>query len=222
MSNVTQAPGGREQWEQIALATANDRFKAGYGRTMQGAVLVSFVIYLLVFLFSPVLVITPYTLPEETIEVVDIPTAVDIPPPPQELPKPQVPVEAAPDADVEEDIDIAETLPDDFNTPPPTMSTGGGTGNEFVAFDTKPEIVQYVPPQYSEFAREAGLEGLVMVDVLVGTDGRVKDARVSRSVHAVLDEAALSAARRARFTPGKQRNIPVEVWVTLPYNFTLF
>ncbi len=222
MSNVTQAPGGKQQWEQIALATANDRFKAGYGRTMQGAVLVSFVIYLLIFLFSPVLVITPYSLPEETIEVVDIPTAVDIPPPPQELPKPQVPVEAAPDADVEEDVDIAETLPEDFNTPPPMTGAGNGPGEVFVAFDTKPEIVEYVKPLYSEFAREAGLEGLVMVDVLVGTDGRVKDARVSRSVHSVLDDAALVAARRARFTPGKQRNIPVEVWVSLPYNFTLF
>lgn len=222
MSNVTQAPGGKQQWEQIALATENDRFKARYGRTLQGAFLVSFVIYLLVFLFSPVLVIKPYTLPDETIEVVDIPTAVDIPPPPQELPKPQVPVEAAPDADVEEDIDIAETLPEDFDTPPPMGSAGGTSGNEFIVFDTKPEIVQYVQPQYSEFAREAGLEGLVMVDVLVGTDGRVKDARVSRSVHTVLDQAALEAARRARFTPGKQRDRPVEVWVSLPYNFTLF
>jgi periplasmic protein TonB len=222
MSNVTQAPGGPEQWEQIALATANDRFKAGYGRTLQTTTLVSFVVYLLLFLFTPELKITPYRLPDDTIEVVDIPTAIDIPPPPQELPKPQVPVEAAPDADVEEDIDIAETLPEDFSAPLPTMGTGGPAGNEFVAFDEKPEIVQYVPPQYSEFAREAGLEGLVMVDVLVGTDGRVKDARVSRSVHSVLDQAALVAARRARFTPGKQRNIPVEVWVTLPYNFTLF
>ena len=221
MSDVTQAPGP-EQWEKVALATENDRFKAGYGNTLRATFLASFVIYLLIFLFSPVLEITPYRLKEETIEVVDIPQTVDIPPPPQELPKPQVPVEAAPDSEVEEDVEIADTLPTDFDYVPPPPSTGGGGGNDFVAFDTKPEIVQYVPPQYSEFAREAGLEGMVMVDVLVGTDGRVKDARVSRSVHPVLDRAAVAAARQARFTPGKQRNIPVEVWVTLPYNFTLF
>ena len=105
---------------------------------------------------------------------------------------------------------------------PPPPQTGGGAGNNFVAFDTKPEIVSYAPPQYTEFAREAGLEGLVLVDVLVGTDGRVKVARIQKSVHPVLDKAALDAAQKCRFSPGKQRNIPVEVWVTLPYSFVLF
>lgn len=222
MSDTTQGQQSTG-WEAVGLATENDRFKAGYAATMRWATGASFVIYLLVFLFSPELQIEPYRLEEETIEVVDIPESIDIPPPPQELPKPQVPIEAVDDAEVEEDVEIAETLIDDFDSyVPPPPGGGGGSGNDFVAFDTKPEIVNYVPPQYSEFAREAGLEGLVMVDVLVGTDGRVKATRVSRSVHPVLDQAAVAAAQRATFTPGKQRNIPVEVWVSLPYNFTLF
>lgn len=210
-------------WEAVGLATANDRFKAGYATTMRWTVGLSLFIWLMVFLFTPEIEIKPYTQELEEVQVVDIPQTIDIPPPPQELPKPQVPIEAAPDAEVDEDIDIAETLIDDFDSyVPPPPGGGGGTGNDFVAFDTKPEIVNYVPPQYSEFAREAGLEGLVMVDVLVGTDGKVKATRISRSVHPVLDQAAIAAAQRATFTPGKQRNIPVEVWVTLPYNFTLF
>jgi len=209
-------------WERVALNTANDRFKARYGTYLRWAILVSIVVYLLVFSFSPVLEITPYRLKEESIQVVDIPTSVDIPPPPKELPKPQVPIEAAPDAEVEEDIDIAPTLPDDFTYVPPAMSGGGSAGNDFVAFDTKPEITHFERPVYTEFAREAGLEGMVVVDVLVGTDGRVKAARVSRPIHPVLDNSALAAAQKCRFTPGKQRNIPVEVWVSLPYNFTLF
>ncbi len=215
----TSAPN---QWERVALATENDRFKARYAVYMRWSVAISLTIYLLIFLFSPVLEITPYRLKEETIEVVDIPDAIDIPPPPKELPKPQVPVEAAPDEEVDEDIDIAPTLPEDFDYVPPSMSGAGAGGNEFVAFDTKPEITHFEKPVYSEFAREAGLEGLVVVDVLVGTDGRVKAARVSRPVHPVLDNAALAAAQKCRFTPGKQRNIPVEVWVSLPYNFRLF
>ena len=222
MSGSTQAPAP-DQWERVALGTANDRFKARYALYMRWAVFAAFLIYLLVFLFSPELKIAPYTLTEETIEVVDIPDqAIDLPPPPQELPKPQVPIEAAPDAEVEEDIEIAETLPDSFDDYIPPPSGGGGTGNDFVAFDTKPEIVNYVGAQYSEFAREAGLEGLVIVDVLVGTDGRVKQARVSKPVNPALDTPALTAAKRCTFTPGKQRNIPVEVWVSLPYNFVLF
>jgi protein TonB len=222
MSEATHSPPP-ESWEQVGLATENDRFKARYGRYMRVATASSFIIYLLIFLFSPELQIEPYRLKEETVEVVDIPETVDIPPPPQELPKPQVPVEAAPDAEVEEDVEIADTLPESFDQyVPPPPGGGGGAGNDFVAFDTKPEIVNYVSPEYSEFAREAGLEGLVMVDVLVGTNGRVKATRISKSVHPVLDQAAIEAAQRATFTPGKQRDIPVEVWVTLPYNFTLF
>jgi periplasmic protein TonB len=210
-------------WRAAALSTENARFKAGYPVYMRWALLVSFVVFTLVFLFSPVLVIDPYTLTEDTIEVIDIPDAIDIPPPPEELPKPQVPIEAAPDAEVEDDVEIADTLVEDFSDFN-SLPTGGagGSGNGFVAFDTKPEIINYVKPKYSEFAREAGLEGTVMIDVLVGTDGRVKEARISRSVHSALDSEALVAARRAVFSPGKQREIPVEVWVTLPYNFTLF
>ena len=44
--------------------------------------------------------------------------------------------------------------------------------------------------------------------------GRVKQTRLQRGVHPLLDKSALEAAQRAQFTPGKQRDIPVEVWVT--------
>jgi len=34
-------------------------------------------------------------------------------------------------------------------------------------------------------------------------------------------EAALAAARKCKFIPGKQRNIPVKAWMALPFNFRL-
>ena len=208
------------EWKRVALATENDRFKSRYGTYFRRALYATMVVCVLVFWFSPQIHVTPYRLPDEEIIVVDIPQNFDIPPPPQELPRPQVPIEAAPDAEVDEEIDIAETLPEDFSyvPPPPT----GTTGNAFVAFDTKPEIVTYAPPVYPEFAREAALQGLVLVNVLVGPDGRVQQAVIVQTAHRVLDEAALVAARKCIFTPGKQRDIPVPVWVTLPFNFTLY
>ena len=45
-----------------------------------------------------------------------------------------------------------------------------------------------------------------------------------RAVETTVEEEeakALAAAQQARFTPGKQRDLPVEVWVTLPYGFVL-
>jgi protein TonB len=211
-----------EEWKKVALNTENDRFKAQYAKYIRWAAILSFIVYVFVFWLTPVFDITPYRLPEETIEVVDIPQALDIPPPPEELPRPQVPIEAAPDAEVEEDVEIADTLPEDFDSYIPPPPGAGGGGNDFVAFDTKPEIIKFVPPAYPEFAREAGLEGLVIVNVLVGTDGRVMDAVIIQPVHDVLNRSALEAARKCLFSPGKQRNIPVPVWVALPYKFSLF
>jgi protein TonB len=210
-----------EGWEGVALATENDRFKSKYGQYLAVALLLSLVTWVNIFLFTPELEIEPYRLREETIEVIDIPDIVDIPPPPQELPKPQVPIEAAPDAEVEDDVEIAETMPDNFDGPLPDMGGGGGEAQSFQVFDTKPELIKFVAPVYTEFAREARISGVVYVDVLVGTDGRVKQVRLQRGAHPLLDKAALEAARKAQFTPGKQRDIPVEVWVTLPYGFIL-
>ena len=215
------ATSGTTHWEQVALRTENDRFKASYAKYIRWATVGSILIWIGVFLFSPVVEITPYRLAEETVEVIDIPETLDIPPPPKELPRPQVPIEAAPDNEVDEEVEIADTLPSDFDYVPPPPG-GGGSGTGFVAFDTKPEILNFAPPVYSEFAREAGLEGLIIVNVLVGTDGRVKEAVLAQPGHSVLNQAALTAARKCLFSPGKQRNIPVEVWVSLPYNFKLF
>ena len=115
-----------EGWERVALGTANDRFKAKYQQYLTVALLVSLVVWVNIFLFTPELEFEAYRLKEESITVIDIPDVVDIPPPPQELPKPQVPIEAAPDAEVEDDVEIAETMPDDFSG---TFTTpGAGTG----------------------------------------------------------------------------------------------
>lgn len=208
-----------QDWERVALATENDRFKARYPIYMRWATLASFAVWFAVFLFFPEIKITPYRLPDETVEVIDIPDAIDIPPPPEELPRPQVPIEAAPDAEVDEEVELADTLPEDFDYIPPP--SGGGAGNDFVVYDTKPEVVRFAAPEYSEFAREASLEGIVYVDILVGVDGRPKEVRLQRPAHPVLNKAALAAAMKCVFTPGKQRDIPVQVWITLPYKFSL-
>ena len=85
----------------------------------------------------------------------------------------------------------------------------------------KPVILQYVPPEYPEMARMSQLQGTVIVKVLVGPDGNVMDAQVLQGVNPLLDRAAIAAARRTKWKPGKQRNIPVKAWMALPFNFRL-
>jgi periplasmic protein TonB len=88
--------------------------------------------------------------------------------------------------------------------------------------DRLPNPVRSVKPVYPELARDARLEGLVVVFALVGRDGRVLDARLDPERHApLLDAAALAAARQWRFEPASSGGHTVAAWVSLPFRFVL-
>jgi TonB family protein len=85
----------------------------------------------------------------------------------------------------------------------------------------RPEPVLIPNPGYTKSAFQAGIEGLVAVDVVVDGAGEVASARVARSsLDRNLDAAAVSAARLARFTPGWHNGSPVPVRLVLQYFFT--
>jgi protein TonB len=90
--------------------------------------------------------------------------------------------------------------------------------SEFVYYEDAPEPVTRVLPVYPEFAREARIEGKVVLHVLVGKDGRVKRVNVIRSV-AGLDEAAMYAVKHWVFKPALSNKKPVAVWVEVPVEF---
>lgn len=92
--------------------------------------------------------------------------------------------------------------------------------NEHPTADEAPEVVTRVPPAYPSEAMKAGVQGTVVVSVLVGKDGLVKDTRVTTSIPA-LDAAAQSAVRQWVFKPAKNEGKPVAVWATIPIKFTL-
>jgi protein TonB len=96
-----------------------------------------------------------------------------------------------------------------------------GSDEGFVVSQEKPQLLKFVPPEYPEMARLSQMQGTVVVKILVGPDGNVMDAQVLKGIHPMLDREALKAARKTRWKPGKQRNIPVKAWMALPYNFTL-
>jgi protein TonB len=92
----------------------------------------------------------------------------------------------------------------------------------FVPREIEPELIYQAQPEYPRIARLAGVEGVVWMKVLVGTDGIVLDARVAKSSGAVsLDEAATAAAYKNRFSPAIQNGRPVAVWVTYRVEFVL-
>jgi len=90
----------------------------------------------------------------------------------------------------------------------------------FLFVEVPPELVSLTVPDYPELAREAGIEGVVHVQVLVGEDGFVLEALVLQGLP-LLDEAALQAARSAVFRPAQQSGQPVRTRVVLPIEFSL-
>lgn len=86
-----------------------------------------------------------------------------------------------------------------------------------------PSVLKQPRPDYPRRARTEGIQGLVLVRIIVGTDGEVEaeHTRVLRSIPS-LDAAAIEAVNRWRFTPaiGRQGK-PVRVILELPVQFTL-
>jgi protein TonB len=75
---------------------------------------------------------------------------------------------------------------------------------------------------YPEMAKENGVQGRVILQFLVNTDGSVSDVKVVRGVDASLDkEAARVVASSPKWTPGRQRNKAVKVRYIFPVIFQL-
>lgn len=91
---------------------------------------------------------------------------------------------------------------------------------DYVYVEELPEAITKVPPQYPDIAREAGVDGQVLVQALVGKDGHVKDTRVVKSIP-MLDAAAVAAVKQWVFKPALSNNKPVAVWVAVPVRFSL-
>ena len=89
---------------------------------------------------------------------------------------------------------------------------------EFVYYDEEPVVVTRIEPTYSEFAKEAQIQGKVTLHVLVGAGGRVKDVRVIKGVTG-LNDAAVDAVKRWVFRPATREGKPVAVWVEIPMDF---
>ena len=164
----------------------------------------------------------------ENIEVVEIPpTAQETQ---QAAPaRPQVPIEAEDEADIEEltieDTDLYEQA--QVAVPEKLVEEGSGTfveeepPMEFWMVEEKPQLSsQAVYPEYPDIARTAGMEGDVFVEMVVGTDGKVESVRVLRGPP-IFHESAKAAAMKMEFTPARQNDRPVRVKVAQRISFRL-
>ena len=210
----------------IALETITQsehfRLRKAYNRILAVGVLLAIVVHVLMAIFSPPYTPRPYQLRERSLSAVEIPDDIVIPPPPQEISRPELPQEAEISEEASEEETLAPTSFDPF-APPAIPDVGaGGEADIFVAYDTPPEPVHQVRADYPELARQAEAEGVVLVLVTIDESGRVIDARVQSSdAIESLQQAALAAARKWLFKPAKQRDKPVKVRIVIPFRFSL-
>ncbi len=85
-----------------------------------------------------------------------------------------------------------------------------------------PKLIKKVEPDYTEEARDAGLEGTVILSVIVGPDDWAHAIQVERSLGMGLDEQAIDAVEQWRFEPGMKKGEAVAVRATIEVNFRLY
>jgi periplasmic protein TonB len=157
------------------------------------------------------------------------------PPPPEqkrELPKPKakkVPIpDPTPDEpepirlpeEIQQDIDLPETdIVFDIPEGPPPAEPEGPIQ---VGGDVKAPIKEYAPqPQYTEIARKARIQGVVIVQAIINKQGDVTEVKVLKPLPMGLDKAATDAVSKWKFKPATLNGKPVDVYYNLTVNFTL-
>jgi TonB family protein len=83
-----------------------------------------------------------------------------------------------------------------------------------------PERIKYVAPVYPQIAQSAQVSGVVIMELVVGTDGSPVEAKILKSIP-LLDQAAIDAVRQWRYTPTTLNGVPVPVIMTVTVNFAL-
>lgn len=98
--------------------------------------------------------------------------------------------------------------------------TGGGPYRPGSGIDP-PRLVHEVKADYTEEARQRGVAGEVVLEIVVRRDGTVGDTRVLQGLGHGLDERAVNAVRQWRFSPARRMNAPVDVIVEVSVEFRL-
>jgi TonB family protein len=85
-----------------------------------------------------------------------------------------------------------------------------------------PEVIYNPEPTFSEEARKSKTQGIVLLLIVVGKDGKPYDIRVRQSLGMGLDEKAIEAVGRWRFRPAALNGQPVATQIAVEVNFRLY
>lgn len=209
--------------------TANDRFKQTYGTWLWGGIIVATFLHFALLRFFPPISAPDISFGVSEITAIDLPPEVEVPPPPEQIVRPAVPVVAR--GPVEENITIAPTTFEENpvdRLPPPAAASPAHLGERpvFTPYTVAPRLrnregaVEVVRKHYPPILQKAGIGGIVVVWAFIDSTGVVRNCEIHTSGGVrLLDEAALAAVRELEFVPALNYDQHVPAWVSLPITF---
>lgn len=150
--------------------------------------------------------------PETDAKPLPPPPAVQAPNPPVVLHLPQQPVFVV----------TPDPPPEPPAAPSPPQAPAPAPPQPVSAGDLSSSMIHAPSPRYPTESRRKREQGTVLLAVVLGPDGNVADIRIARSSgHSRLDEAALRAVRRWRWSPTIRNGEAVQVRGTVPVDFLI-
>jgi protein TonB len=111
---------------------------------------------------------------------------------------------------------VLGAAPKEDPAPPPAPSGPVRVGGQIKA----PSKLNNVAPVYPPMAKQARVEGTVILEATISPQGRVMDVKVLRGIP-LLDNAAIDAVRQWHYSPTRLNGTPVPVVMTVTVNFRL-
>ncbi len=133
------------------------------------------------------------------------------------------------EAEVGEEEQVAELdepVPEPVE-PPPTQPVKMAVRQQIYDYTEQMPAIEgglgayYIHIEYPPEAIEEGIEGRLMLNFVVETNGRPSDIEVMQTLHPLCDSAAVRALRKTHFVPGRQNGKLVRVRMRLPVRFQL-
>lgn len=212
--------------------SANERFKEQYSNWLWGSISVAVLLHFLVVLIWPTMSVADVSYTTAELAAIELPPEIEVPPPPEAIPRPATPVVS--NVDLTEEITIAPTTfeanPIESLPPPPSSNSDANlaAAPRFTPYEVAPrlinqaEVEQAMISHYPPLLRDAGIGGTTVLWFFIDENGRVAGTQLVRSSgFREMDAAAEKVAEIMEFKPAQNRDKIVPVWVQIPVVFEI-
>lgn len=215
---------------RVGAPRANESFKNQSTSRYAAGLILAVAFHLLAFAVLPALRAPGFRSSGRPLEAVELPPELSIPPPPDEIPRPATPKVDA--RVVDETITIAATTfeANPVGLPPPPMRESRNVLSDrprFIPYTVAPELVNrdevlvYLSELYPRWARRAKMSASVLLYLFIDEQGAVQEiVVVEPSRYDGFDEAAIEVAKQMVWSPAKNRDRAIPVWLMQSITFT--